>query len=68
MPKSIESLPDVLTPADLIDVLPIGRNSVYDLIARREIASVRCGKKIMIPKQALEAFLGLRSEAGMSHV
>ncbi len=51
-------LPDVLTPQDIIEFLPIGRNAVYDALKTRKIKSVRIGQKILVTKSALREFLG----------
>lgn len=67
MPMTLDSLPDVLTPADLVAFLPVGRNSVYDLLSRGQISSIRCGRKLIITKWALEAFLGSKGETRVSH-
>ncbi len=67
MRVTFDSLPDVLTPADLVAFLPVGRNTVYDLLSRGQISSIRCGRKLVIPKRAVEVFLDLKNEARMSH-
>lgn len=66
MGKSFSDLPDVLTPNDLVEFLPIGRNGVYDLIGQGRIPAVRCGRKFLITKSAVGAFLGLSGESGPS--
>lgn len=67
MGMSFDSLPDVLTPTDLVKFLPLGRNCVYDLLSRGEIRSIRCGRKIIVTKSALGAFLCSKGEARVSH-
>jgi len=32
----------------------LGRNTVYEMIRRKELAHTRCGRKIMVVKDALE--------------
>jgi excisionase family DNA binding protein len=54
---SFEELPDVLTPEDLWRYLPVGRNSVYDLLKSGRIQNTRVGQKIIITKSALRSFL-----------
>ncbi len=51
-------LPDVLTPRDLINFLPIGRNGVYEAINGGRIRSIRIGQKLIVTKAALQEFLG----------
>ena len=61
---TIDDLPDLLTPQDLIDVLPgVGRDAVYLLLQRGEIPSVRIGRKFVIAKAALKSFLGIGVES-----
>jgi excisionase family DNA binding protein len=56
----IEDLGDVLTPADVQRVLGIGRNATYELLASGKLSSIRVTpRRIIVTRQALEAFLGL---------
>ena len=55
--RSLDDLPLVLRVADLMPVLDIGRNTAYELIRSGQIRSVRVGRKLRIPKQAVEDFL-----------
>jgi hypothetical protein len=48
----------VLTPRDLINFLPIGRNGVYEAINGGRIRSIRIGQKLIVTKAALQEFLG----------
>lgn len=66
MNMQIDTLPDVLTPSDLYEYLPLGRNAVYELLKRGKIASVRSGRKLLIPKTALAAFLDRGGEPALS--
>jgi excisionase family DNA binding protein len=54
---SLNDLPEVLTPEDLWNYLPIGRNAVYDLLKMKRIKSTRVGQKFIITKNALRSFL-----------
>lgn len=49
---------DVLNIAELQEILGIGRNSAYALVASGEIAGFRIGKKWRVSKDALLAYLG----------
>jgi excisionase family DNA binding protein len=49
--------PDVLTVEEARKRLRIGRNAIYDAIARSEIPSIRLGRKILVPRLAFEAML-----------
>jgi hypothetical protein len=60
-PRLID-LPDVLTPRDLMALLPIGRNAVYDALRSQAIKNIRVGQKLLITKAALREFLGVDDE------
>jgi excisionase family DNA binding protein len=45
-------------------VLGISRDLAYDLVARRELPSVRLGRRIVVPRRALEETLLRLAEAG----
>ncbi len=53
----IDSYGDVLLPADIQSILRIGRTSVYHLLDRGDIRSIRVGAKYLIPKLYLLEFL-----------
>ncbi|MDP9404412.1 MAG: helix-turn-helix domain-containing protein [Actinomycetota bacterium] len=45
-------------------LLGISRDLAYDLIARRELPSVRLGRRIVIPRFQLELLLGAQDAEG----
>ena len=49
--------PDVLTVPDVVRLLQFGKNTVYTLIKDGRIASIKQGKKIIVPKVCLVEFL-----------
>ena len=55
--RSLDDLPLVLRVEDLMPVLDIGRNTAYELVRSRQIHSIRIGRKVRIPKQAVVDFL-----------
>ena len=57
MYSSFDELPLSLNIEDLMAVLHIGRNTAYELIRSKQIHSVRVGKQIRIPKEAVVGFL-----------
>jgi excisionase family DNA binding protein len=57
-PRRFEELPEILTPQDLIEYLPIGRDVVYAALKSQSIPNVRLGQKFMVTKAALREFLG----------
>jgi excisionase family DNA binding protein len=40
-------------------LLGLGRNATYDAIARGEIPVIRFGRRIVVPRKALERMLGI---------
>lgn len=50
-------LPMTLTVEEVSKLLRVGRNTAYRLIQEGSIRCIRCGRKIIIPKDALEEFL-----------
>ena len=50
-------LPVTLRVEDLMPLLGIGRNTAYELIRSGQIRSVRIGRQIRIPREALLEFL-----------
>lgn len=63
--KATSSLNDpgeILTPADVQRALGIGRNATYELLTSGKLPSIRVTpRRIIVTRQALEAFLGLVS-------
>lgn len=57
-PRRFEELPEILTPKDLVNYLPIGRDSVYAALKTQAIRNVRMGQKLIITRAALRDFLG----------
>lgn len=57
MRDPLEGHPDVLTADDLMRILRIGRSKVYELLRNGTVASIRVGKRYMIPKILLIEFL-----------
>lgn len=47
----------LLKPSEVTQVLGIGRSLVYELIARKEIPSVRLGRCIRVPSESLQRWL-----------
>jgi excisionase family DNA binding protein len=56
---SLNELPDVLTMDELRQVLRIGRATAYELVRRKEIVSIRVGRAIRVPKQAVVTWLSV---------
>ena len=47
----------LLKPSEVTQILSIGRSLVYELIARKEIPSIRLGRCIRIPSESLQRWL-----------
>jgi excisionase family DNA binding protein len=47
------TLPGVLTAREAAAILRVGRNQLYQAVARGQLGAVRIGRSIRIPKQAL---------------
>lgn len=47
----------IYKPEDLIQLLNVGRNTVYELLRSGQIRSVKVGKCYLIPKSAVSEFL-----------
>jgi excisionase family DNA binding protein len=58
--NALAALPEVLTAHDAAAILRVGRNQLYQAVARGELGAVRIGRSIRIPKKAL---LGLLASA-----
>ena len=50
----VADLPEYLTPDEFRAYVGLSRSTVYDLLRRQEIPSVRFGRCIRIPKTALQ--------------
>ncbi len=61
--RRLSELPDVLTVVEAAEVLRVSRNGVYEALRRHELDSIRLGRKIIIPKRALVALLGVEPVA-----
>lgn len=55
-----DNYPDVVTVNDLCRMLRIGQNSAYALLNSNSIQSVRIGRKILIPKIYVIAYLNVQ--------
>ncbi len=57
VPISLETLPLMLTISEAGEVLRIGRSSMYALVRCGRLRSVRVGKVIRVPRDAIMEFL-----------
>ncbi|WP_455582387.1 helix-turn-helix domain-containing protein [Dysosmobacter sp.] len=54
----MDDLPLTLTIEEAGQVLQVGRNTAYDLVRSGQLRSIKVGKQIRIPKQAMLEYLG----------
>ena len=52
--------PRYLRPNEVMKDLSIGRNTVYEMIASGDLPVVRIGRAVLIPVDALDAYLAAR--------
>ncbi len=53
----LQDLPMTLRVEELMPILGIGRNTAYELVRSGQIRSIRIGRQIRIPRDALLEFL-----------
>lgn len=51
-----------MTVQEAADALGISRNTAYELVHQGHIPSVRLGRRLLVPKQALHAWLEGQAE------
>lgn len=61
--KNLDELPAMLTAAELAGVLGISRAGAYTLIHRKGFPKLQIGKRLMVPKDKLMAWIN-RNTAG----
>ena len=57
---SYDELPLTLRVEDLMPILGIGRNTAYELVRSGKIRSIRIGRQLRIPKDAIQDYLAQR--------
>jgi excisionase family DNA binding protein len=60
----LAELPDVLTVAEVAQLLRLGRGSIYEAARRGELPCVRVGRRLLFPKDALARTLLLPATGG----
>ena len=56
--RSLDELPLALRVEDLMPILGIGRNTAYELVRSGKIRSIKIGRQIRVPRDAVVEFLG----------
>lgn len=54
---SLDELPLSLRVEDLMPILDIGRNTAYELVRSGKIRSIKVGRQIRVPRDAVVEFL-----------
>jgi len=54
---NLDNYGDVLQPEDIMAILQIGKNTVYELLKSGELRSLKIGKQYRIPKTFLQDYL-----------
>ena len=55
--RTLNNLPLALRVEDLMPVLDIGRNTAYELVRSGQIRSIKIGRQLRIPRDAVVEFL-----------
>ena len=56
-PTSFDDLPLTLRIEELMPILGVGRNTAYELVRSGQIRSIRVGRQLRVPKDAILDFL-----------
>ena len=56
-PTSFDDLPLTLRVEELMPILGVGRNTAYELVRSSQIRSIRVGRQLRVPKDAILDFL-----------
>ena len=56
-PTSFDDLPLTLRVEELMPILGVGRNTAYELVRSGQIRSIRVGRQLRVPKDAVQDFL-----------
>lgn len=60
--RSLDDLPLALRVEELMPILGVGRNTAYELVRSGQIRSVKIGRQIRVPKDAVIEFLGAKAK------
>lgn len=55
--QAMDQLPVLLTPKDVMDILGVGKNTVYRLLASGELQGLRIGRCWKISEHSLHRFM-----------
>ena len=55
--RSLDKLPLALRVEELMPILGIGRNTAYELVRSQQIRSIKIGRQIRVPRDAVAEYL-----------
>ena len=55
--SSLDDLPLIMRVEELMPILRIGRNTAYELVRSGQIKSIKIGRQLRVPKQAIIGYL-----------
>ena len=55
--RSLDELPLALRVEELMPILGIGRNTAYELVRSGQIRSIKIGRQIRVPRDAVAEYL-----------
>lgn len=61
----LKDLPEFLTAEEFFELMRIGRNAGYDVLRRGDFPSIRAGRRILIPRAAIEKAITEKLEESM---
>jgi excisionase family DNA binding protein len=62
--RGAKSQQEILTVEEAAKLLRIGRNAAYEAARRGEIPVIKIGKRLLVPRLALNKLLGMEASAG----
>ena len=62
--KSYDDLPLMLSVPDLVTLLGISRAGAYELVKRKDFPALHIGKRVLVPKDKLIAWIGENTGGG----
>lgn len=62
--KSYDDLPLMLSVPDLVALLGISRAGAYELVKRKDFPALHIGKRVLVPKDKLIAWIGENTGGG----
>lgn len=62
--KSYDDLPLMLSVPDLVALLGISRAGAYELVKRKDFPALHIGKRVLVPKDRLIAWIGENAGGG----